>query len=220
MAKEKTKDFEIRQALREYPYIATLKSEDKDTLLVEEFSLSSCDTRIDLAIFNGSIHGFEIKSDKDTLERLPHQAISYEKVFGYLYIVVGEKYASKVCEMLPDYWGVFIANKNKGIVRLERIRKPKKNNNQDPTTMANMLWRKEVLDILEKYNLAKGIRSKPRSVLCEALSRALDLIDLEKEVRFAIKARGDWRVDLRQKQHDEKSQHAAMLSDYQFQPLY
>lgn len=60
-------DYDIRVSLKE-----TLANEHKgtDTIIVDELPICWGDARIDLAVINGRINGYEIKSDRDTLDRL------------------------------------------------------------------------------------------------------------------------------------------------------
>ena len=48
--------------------------------------------RIDVAVLNGEMCGYEIKSDRDTLERLPFQIEIYSKEFDKLTLVVGRRH--------------------------------------------------------------------------------------------------------------------------------
>lgn len=214
MAIEKTKDQEIRKALRDSKYINQLIAEDDRTLLMEEFSLTSGSTRIDMAVFNGCFHGFEIKSDKDTLGRLPHQSEYYAKVFEYLYLVVGVKYSEKAITLLPDYWGILLAEKRDGVTMLMECRPPKRNEHQDALALASMLWKAEALSLLEKHGMLKGMKSKPCRILWEKLSMALPFNVLEEEVRTTIKARRDWRAALKRKPCDGRSQPSSTLSRF------
>lgn len=212
---EKTKDFEIRSALKEYAYIKRLEKEDPETLKLEEFSIISTEARIDFAIFNGHFHGFEIKSDKDTLERLPHQVEAYDKVFDYLYIVVGEKYLDKVKNVIPAYWGVMVASKTCGVVSLCEERRSFINRHQDIFVLAGLLWKNELINLLAKYGITRGISHKTRTALSEKLCEVVpNKQALKREVRSQIKARGDWRVDLRRKQCGAKSQPSSKLSRF------
>jgi hypothetical protein len=63
---------------------------DSETLIIHELSVCSGNARIDLAVVNGKLHGYEIKSDSDTLKRLPAQSEVYNAVFDQVTIVVGE----------------------------------------------------------------------------------------------------------------------------------
>ncbi len=210
---EKTKDIEIRTKLLASPFLTALQEDDGNALCLQEFTLTACETRIDVAVFNGSFYGFEIKSDKDNLDRLPHQALSYGKIFEYLYLVVGKRHAVSAAEMLPDYWGIWIAEKIDGTVTLDtNFREAQKNTEQDPLAIASMLWRAEALELLKKFKLDDGVKTKPRRVLWEKISKTLPFMTLEEEVRRIIKTRGDWRAALKQEQCDVMSRPSSKLS--------
>ena len=98
------RDFEIRTHLK----TSILKKyySDINSKVVEELNLPVAKARIDLAVINGYLHGFEIKSASDTLQRLPSQLIAYSKVFDYLSIITEDKYHHKVINILPDWKSV------------------------------------------------------------------------------------------------------------------
>jgi hypothetical protein len=51
------------------------------------------------------------------------------------------------------------------------------------------LWRDEVIEILKRRGLDRGIRTKPRRYAWERAASALTLADLSSEVRLALKRR-------------------------------
>ena len=65
------RDCDIRKALRKR--LEEAHKGESGTRIVEEFGLCQGRARIDVAVFNGFINGFEIKSARDTLKRLPGQ---------------------------------------------------------------------------------------------------------------------------------------------------
>src|ERR1700722_14688560 len=62
-----TRDSDIRRVLLADLY--QIYGDKEQDLIVEEFGCNSA--RTDIAVINGSLHAFEIKSDSDTLDRLP-----------------------------------------------------------------------------------------------------------------------------------------------------
>jgi hypothetical protein len=58
--------------------------------IIEELGVVHGKSRIDIAVINGLMHGYEIKSDKDTLQRLPEQMNMYNSVFNKVTLVVGK----------------------------------------------------------------------------------------------------------------------------------
>jgi hypothetical protein len=67
-----TKDGHLRIALKRR--LLTRYSDHPSTLILEELGLKHGAARIDIAVVNGDLHGYELKSDSDTLSRLPRQA--------------------------------------------------------------------------------------------------------------------------------------------------
>jgi hypothetical protein len=90
-----------------------------------------------VAVINGSLHAFEIKSDSDTLDRLPYQIEAYKGVFEYVTLVCGSRLLKRACSYVPD-WGVQKAE-YRGQVILRKIKAPKLNPCQKPLALAGML---------------------------------------------------------------------------------
>jgi hypothetical protein len=188
------RDRDIRSALHR-----VLRSEhqgDEHTLIVDELGLCQGAARADVAVLNGAMAGFEIKSDHDTLARLPNQAQIYGKVFDYVTIIVGSKHARSIRESVPSFWGITIASEAEGLLDLTVRRKAKRNAAVDPYSVARLLWRDEALALLAAHDLDGGLRSKPRQQLWAALVAGLRTDDLLCAVRATMRARAAWRSDL------------------------
>lgn len=181
------RDYDVREALRE-----RLRSEhagDSNTRVVEEMGIWSGTVRVDVAVINGELSGYELKSDSDTLERLPYQIEIYGKVFDRVTLVVGRKHAKKAAALIPKWWGYIEAKDNPDGVSLRPKRKGRTNPNRDPSVIAQLLRKQEALAILEGCRLARGWRSKKSSDIVERLVSALSLDDLRFHVREALKGR-------------------------------
>jgi hypothetical protein len=131
------KDIHIRKTL--IGILSKKYSKSKDTVIIEELGLGHGSTRIDLAVVNGCLHGFEFKSDKDNLKRLPHQANTYNKVFDKMTLIVGYRHAFDAIKIVPDWWGVKIAEKTSDEARFLTVRREKKNPSQDKLFLAKLL---------------------------------------------------------------------------------
>ena len=79
---------------------------DRNTLIVEELGLCRGTARVDIAVVNGQLSGYEIKSDRDTLSRLPAQMATYSRVFDTMTAVVAERHLGSTKAIIPDWWGV------------------------------------------------------------------------------------------------------------------
>src|SRR6266849_8615145 len=82
---------------------------DAETVIFDELGVQHGVARIDLAVVNGELHGFELKSDRDTLARLPEQVESYGRVFDRVTLVVEERHLRRAVEMVPEWWGIRVA---------------------------------------------------------------------------------------------------------------
>lgn len=170
---------------------------DPSVRVIEELGLDHGAARIDVAVLNGVMHGYEIKSDADTLYRLPWQINAYNSVFSKMTIVVGAKHLEHVINLVPDWWEIILVRQTiDNSVSLYQIRDGLTNKCQDSEAIARLLWKEEAISILREFNAARGVISKPRGAVYERLAATLDSTTLQKCVRDILFARGDWRVDL------------------------
>src|SRR5687768_13175586 len=110
------RDRDVRQAIRQH--LHALHDGDYETRIVEEMSVWSGTVRIDIAVINGELAGFELKSDQDTLDRLPLQADVYSRVFDRVTLVVGKKHVKKALSLIPAWWSVFVASGEQGHISI------------------------------------------------------------------------------------------------------
>src|SRR5262245_39459159 len=175
---------EIRTALR--VALAEEFADDTETLIVDELGLDEGNVRIDLAVVNGALHGYEIKSERDTLARLPVQAAGYGRVFDHVTLVTSTRHLGEIDAIVPWWWTIMTPAASGERIVFDTHRPGAANPEVDARFVARLLWRDEVLEILERRGLATGLRSKPRRVLWDALADAVSLEDLAVEVRFAL----------------------------------
>jgi len=186
------RDIDIRNSLKSK--VLSKHKNDPKTLIVEELGLCQGDARIDVAVVNGELHGIEIKSDRDTLERLPSQVEFYSRVFDKVTLIVGKRYYEEVEPYLPDWWGIKKAEQgSRGGVSLKSKRRPLKNNSVDPFYLVQFLWKPEIIALLEKKGVTRGVKSKPKRVLWEKLAKEYPVKELQYWVRENLKNRSGWR---------------------------
>lgn len=171
---------------------------DSETKIIEELGLKHGEARVDIAVVNGVIHGYELKSDLDTLVRLPNQIRIYNSVFDQITLVVSKDHLYEAIKLIPDWWGIIIAKMidSSGNIKFCTIREPEENRFKDSLAIAKLLWKNEALSILERRNQARGVRSKSRQVMYEKLAAILDQKTLGDEVRVCLRTRTNWRSDL------------------------
>jgi hypothetical protein len=185
------RDRDVRRAVKDS--LTAAHANDRNTRIVEEMGVWSGSVRIDIAVINGSLSGFELKSDRDTLDRLPRQVTIYGHVFDFLHLVVGERHAEKAQKILPHWWGVMVARMENGEVKLTSRHEATPNPSPDPYLIAELLNKNEAIDVLDAFGLARGWRSKKMRPIHERLAAELPLDELKEHVRLALKRRGGSR---------------------------
>ncbi|OLS99375.1 hypothetical protein BJF90_39230 [Pseudonocardia sp. CNS-004] len=167
--------------------------QEPGTLFVDELDLGGL-VRVDVAAINGSLWGYEIKSARDTLRRLPLQVEVYSRVLDHAALVVADRHHEHALDLLPDWWQIYVATATPDGVELMLERPGGQNPDVDPMQLAQLLWRDEALAELAERGLDRGVRSKPRRAVWQRLAESLDLPELQRCVRQRLKTRVGWRV--------------------------
>lgn len=202
-----TSDFLIRTALK--TSLEELHPEPT-TRIIEELGLSHGAARVDIAVVNGLLHGYELKSDLDTLYRLPEQMRVYNLVLDQITLVVGKSHLYEAIKIVPDYWGITVAKIGEGEkVIFYPIREAEDNPRRDISEIVKLLWREEALNMLEDLNEARGVRSKSRSHVYNRLCTVIDQKALRDAVRERISSRVNWRAEKPLSLSDDLYQHLA-----------
>jgi hypothetical protein len=163
-------------------------SDKTHDLIVEEFGCNSA--RTDVAVINGALHAFEIKSDSDSLDRLPSQIEAYQGVFEYITLICGNRLLKRARVAIPKWWGLQKAEFEHGSVTLRQLRTPKLNPHQDSFALAKMLWKTEALACMRKHGHKVVTSKHTAEEVSRAVAARLPLSVLTAEVRQAIKIRG------------------------------
>jgi hypothetical protein len=166
----------------------------KDTLVIDELGLNHGKCRADIAVVNGYLAGYEIKSNKDSLRRLEGQIKSYNAVFDKAFLIAGNRHINSIQNYVPEWWGVIVSVRGpRGAVNFDTIREARTNENIDPISVAQLLWRNEAEEILRQKNLSSKTLRQPREVLYEHLVNTLNICELRKFVIKYFKKRKNWR---------------------------
>jgi hypothetical protein len=169
---------------------------DPDTLVLNEMGVCQGYARVDVAVVNGLLHGYEIKSELDTLHRLARQADTYNGTLDRITLVTHPRHLEKAMGMIPTWWGVTVVQQGtRGGIHFKSLRRASINPQLNPYWIAAFLWRDEALAILESLGQARGLRGKPKAHLFRRLAEALTLDELRNEVRSVMKSRTNWQAD-------------------------
>lgn len=182
-------DSEIRLVLRHH--LQRRWAEQPATLFIEELGLCRGQVRVDLAAVNGLLHGYEIKSDRDRLNRLPTQVQMYGTVVDRATIVTGRRHLHNVLKIVPAWWGVLSVDLDQGRTVVRSVRSARENPARVPRALAELLWRDEALALLESRQAARGVRSKPRAAIWDRLCEVFDVTEIAAAVRGRLRSRAE-----------------------------
>lgn len=165
-----------------------------NTLVVEEMGLARGACRVDVCVINGHLHGYEIKSDVDTLRRLPLQQQFYSDVLDKATVVVGQRHLEHALQVLPEWWGVRTVSRGvRNAVRMELLRPARLNPSVNKMAVATLLWRDEISALISARNPDKTALRGDRAALCERLGEVYSLAEIRTLVREQLKRRTTWR---------------------------
>jgi hypothetical protein len=148
--------------------------QDAPRQLIEEFWIPLSHERADVVEVNGLLSGFEIKSARDTLDRLPRQAGAFSAVFDRVSLVCDARHLSAAGDLIPDWWGVVVTEGEVDALVLRQLRAPELNPNPDHEMRLRLLWRSELAAALQELGVRPGRmdRAMMRRALHERASPA------------------------------------------------
>lgn len=167
--RKKLKDEQMRSILFEF-----YEDRGKRLRFFEEFRLGK-KTRADAVLVTETeLIGFEFKSDKDTLNRLPHQVRDYERFCDRNYLVTGQKYRDRAFSEIPEHWGVYCVYMDSNEqLQLECLREACPNSKRMRLhNQLRLLWRSELIPIIRKHKLG-AVSTKNKLELVRTMEHSL-----------------------------------------------
>ena len=187
-------DAEIRRALR--LKLAIDHENQPDTVFIEELGICRGQGRVDMVVVNSAVHGYEIKSNRDSMRRLESQVEKYSKVLERATIVVGDRHLDAALDIVPDWWGVLLFQDGPKSSRFKSVRRSKKNPLIVSRSLVELLWLDEAIAFLDERSLASGVRGKPRRVVWDRVCEHFQIREIAAKVRDRLKARTGLLVPL------------------------
>lgn len=152
---------DIKAALIDWLYE---KGHVDDAVIINEMVVANWSRRADIAVANGRLYAYEIKSDADTLKRLPGQVELFSSHFDKLTLVVASKFVSSVLESYPPEVGVLEVVSERGIIRLRQARAGRIVENKNSAILSSFLTKSDLCRLLRREGIKVSLDS-PRSEL-------------------------------------------------------
>ena len=131
------------------------KSALQDGVVINELPVANWSRRADLAVANGKLQAFEIKSDFDSLRRLDGQIALFASRFDKVVLVTTARFVHAATERLPSFVEVWEASRRGGQVELRVVRRGQ---------IREVRNRHILSSYLQKAEVASFIRSLGREV--------------------------------------------------------
>lgn len=173
----------VRAALRLHAMSSVAGAEGT----LDELWVPRSNERADIAVIGRWMDGFEIKTERDTLKRLPRQMVAYGRLFDRCTAVLDERHRPKAEMILPEWWGITTVTVDDAVT-FTVVRKASSNPSVDPEILVRLLWRDEAFDALVAIGRAPDVRTT-RSRLWADLLRFASLTQLRAVVRDALLSR-------------------------------
>jgi hypothetical protein len=182
------RDPHIREPL--HHWLLSAHADDLDgTEILHELKIPRPSARIDIAVINGKICGFEIKSDVDSLARLARQERAFSAIFDRVSVVVTARHLEAAKRAIPIWWGIIIAKPKGSDVSFVHKRVARENRNPNTTALLYMLTRKELIELLDTNELAQGRRSKPVQYLIDTILDSVAVDEIRTHAKTIFKKR-------------------------------
>lgn len=170
-------DTEIRIHLRK----KLISAKPTPIALIDELRVHKGNAIADVVSLHKYAHCYEIKSDKDNIEKAQKQAEFYDLVFQKVTLVTTERHLTRALRILPPYWGILIAKESKGKIVFRYIRKATISPHFDKKLALLTLWKSELIFLAEPLTDI-NLNKYSRESLSELLSGLLSSAALSKEI--------------------------------------
>jgi len=155
------------------------------------------------------MHGYEVKGDGDTLQRVKNQLKCYGEVYDFVTFVVTEKHLAKLLPLLPEWVGILVAPAEGTGLRPHR--EARYNATVQRAPLAGLLWVEEIKQYLLALGLTGASTLRQREVAHYLrTTHTVPLSGLAQYVRERLMARLPERLLLREERRAERARLAGI----------
>lgn len=160
-------DSDIRPSLIEF-----LNSRSKKPRrILQELHVHRGNAIADVVTVHSEAHCYEIKGDRDKIDRLARQGDYYNKVFSKITLVTTESKLEEALKKTPAFWGVVIAYKIGKVIKFKYIRKTSPNPFFDKKLALATLWKSELTNVNGELRLEIPEKTNKRDFALELADR-------------------------------------------------
>lgn len=174
-------DKHVRHAFYEY-----IRLRMHGAMFIHEltFQAGKEEGRVDIVAVDEQLHGFEIKSDADSLSRLKRQVRLYSKVMNQMSMVVTNKHLKGTLKTIPEVWGVYTFDSGE----ITELRTAQPNTALCSRSVAGLLWKDSALQLLSEMGLERGFARKAKGYLHDHIAEQIDFAIVQEAVCRQLKS--------------------------------
>lgn len=161
---------------------------ESPTSIVHELKLLRPTARVDIAVINGELSGFEIKSDVDTLSRLPRQVASFSAFFDRVCVVTTSRHAAAAAAVTPSWWDIVVAAVEGGKYEPIFVRQGARNPAPNNAALLAALTKEELRTLLLSSECPLASKSRKAALVAAALEH-IESETLRGSARDLLRAR-------------------------------
>lgn len=120
----------------------------QDGVVINELPVANWSRRADLAVANGKLQAFEIKSDFDSLRRLDGQIALFATRFDKVVLVTTNRFISSALERLPAFVEIWEASRQGQEVRLRVVRRGQTREIKSRHILSSYLQKSEIASFI------------------------------------------------------------------------
>lgn len=149
-----------------------------------------------IGVIDGSLIGFEIKSDSDSYTRLKTQTGDYDDFCDINYLVIGKTHQKYAHNHIPPYWGIICVYEEENDVKVELLQIPGENPKVSIKKQIEFLWRPELYQI-QKWNDLPEYKQKSKQFVREKIIEKIPEAVLKRQMTDLLFER-DYEILLEQ----------------------
>lgn len=134
-----------------------------------------------IGAIDGSLLGFEIKSDNDSYTRLKTQTKDYDKFCDINFLVIGKSHEKQAEFHIPSYWGIICIYEENGKIQVEMQQIPGYNPNVSVRRQIEFLWRPELYQI-QKWNDMPEYKHKSKEFVRDKIVEKVPEAKLKRQI--------------------------------------
>ena len=134
-----------------------------------------------IGAIDGSLLGFEIKSDNDSYTRLKTQTKDYDKFCDINFLVIGKSHEKQAEFHIPSYWGIICIYEENVKIQVEMQQIPGYNPNVSVRRQIEFLWRPELYQI-QKWNDMPEYKHKSKEFVRDKIVEKVPEAKLKRQI--------------------------------------